>query len=238
MDSTTNLTESDHVAGQYRSTHNLRTRRDVWGPGPEGVSPVDVLRTLVLSPRPRRVVEIGCGTGQFARSVLDAAPDIDYVATDLSAAMVAATRALEVPADVAPSYVLPLGDGSCDAAVAAWMLYHVPDLDGTLRELRRVLRDGGTLHVATNGREHLADLLGEAGGGPLVTQFMAENAAEVLGRHFEHVVQRDIETRATFADHDAATAYLATFSPDLAQSLPHFEGPRTYAGHTAVLSAH
>ena len=64
---------------------------------------------------------------------------------------------------------------------------------------------------------------------------MSENAAEVLGRHFEHVAQRDVETRATFADHAAASAYLATFSPELARSLPHFEGPRTYAGHTAVL---
>jgi ubiquinone/menaquinone biosynthesis C-methylase UbiE len=238
MDSTSHLTESDHVAGQYASTDNLRTRRSVWGPGPEGVSPVDVLRTLVLSSRPGRVIEIGCGTGQFARSILDQDPDIDYVATDLSPAMVEATRALGVAAEVASSDALRFGDGTCDGAVAAWMLYHVPDLDGTLRELRRVLRDGGTLHVATNGREHLSGLLREAGGEPLVTQFMSENAAEVLGRHFEHVAQRDVETRATFADHAAASAYLASFSPELAQSLPHFEGPRTYAGHTAVLSAH
>ena len=223
MDSTSQLTESDHVAGQYASTDNLRTRRSVWGHGPEGVSPVDVLRMLVLSSQPRRVIEIGCGTGQFARSILDQDPDIDYLATDLSPAMVEATRALGVPAEVASSDDLPLGDGTCD---------------GTLRELRRVLRDGGTLHVATNGREHLSGLLREAGGEPLVTQFMSENAAEVLGRHFEHVAQRDVETRATFADHAAASAYLATFSPELAQSLPHFEGPRTYAGHTAVLSAH
>lgn len=237
MDSTTHLTEGDHVARQYASADNLRTRRGVWGPGPEGVSPVDVLRTLVVSSEPKQLVEIGCGTGQFARSVLDEAPGLDYLATDLSPGMVEATRALGVPAEVASSDVLPVGDGSRDAAVAAWMLYHVPDLDGTLREVRRVVRDGGTLFVATNGREHLADLLREAGGEPLATQFMSENAAEVLGRHFEHVVQRDVETRATFADHAAASAYLASFSPRLAEALPHFEGPRTYAGHTAVLSA-
>src|SRR6478752_747068 len=225
------MTDRGLVEQQYTSVDRLQTRRNVWGPGPEGVSPVDVLRTLVVSTQPRRLVEIGCGTGQFARSVLDEAPNVDYVATDLSPAMVEATRALGVTAEVAPA------DSSFDGAVAAWMLYHVPDLDGALREVGRVLRDGGTLHAATNGSEHLGDLLREAGGDPLVTQFTSENAAEILGRHFEHVARRDIETRATFADHDAACAYLATFSPDLAGSLPHFEGPRSYAGHTAILPA-
>ncbi|GAA1971178.1 hypothetical protein GCM10009817_08890 [Terrabacter lapilli] len=232
------MTDREHVGTQYASVDRLETRRSVWGPGPDGVSPVDVLRTLVVSSAARRVVEVGCGTGKFARSVLEEAPGTDYVATDLSPAMVEATRALGVAAEVAPADRLPFADGSFDGAVAAWMLYHVPDLDRTLAELRRVLRQGGHLFVATNGREHLADLLRAAGGEPLVTQFSSENAAEVLGRHFEHVVQRDIETRATFPDHAAARAYLATFAPTLADTLPHFDGPRTYAGRTAVLSAH
>ncbi|WP_374969684.1 class I SAM-dependent methyltransferase [Terrabacter sp. BE26] len=232
------MTDPGTVRTQYASVERLRTRRSVWGPGPEGVPPVDVLRTLVAASGACRVLEVGCGTGQFARSVLDEAPGTDYLATDLSPAMVEATRALGVPAQVAPADRLPFADGSFDGAVAAWMLYHVPDLDGTLAGLRRVLRDGGTLHVTTNGREHLAGLLRDAGGDALVTQFNSENAAEVLGRHFEHVVQRDVGTRATFPDHAAACAYLATFAPDLAQALPRFDGPRTYAGHTAILSAH
>lgn len=232
------MTDRSTTARQYASTERLETRRSVWGPGPEGVSPVDVLRAAVVSSGSRRIIEIGCGTGQFARSVLDEAPDVHYVATDLSPGMVEATQARGVTAQVAAADDLPFDDGTFDGAVAAWMLYHVPDLDGTLREVRRVLRDGGTLHVATNGREHLGDLLREAGGAPLVTQFTSEDAAEVLGRHFGHVTRRDIETRAAFADHEAACAYLATFSPALAQSLPHFDGPRSYAGHTAVLAAH
>ncbi|MEW1953033.1 class I SAM-dependent methyltransferase [Terrabacter sp. NPDC080008] len=232
------MTEPAAVGEQYASTERLETRRGVWGPGPEGVSPVDVLRTLVVSSGARRVLEVGCGTGDFARSVLDAAPGVDYVATDLSPAMVKATRALGVTSEVAAADALPFADSSFDGGVAAWMLYHVPDLDGALVELRRVLREGGCLHVVTNGHEHLGDLLREAGGEPLVTQFMSENATEVLRRHFEHVVQRDVETRATFPDHATARAYLATFAPDLADALPFFEGERTYAGRTAVLSAH
>ena len=40
---------------------------------------------------------------------------------------------------------LPFADGAFDVAVAAWMLYHVPDLDRALAELARVLRPGGRL---------------------------------------------------------------------------------------------
>ena len=231
------ITDAEQLALQYASTTNLETRRGVWGPGPEGISPVDALRDAVLACRPGRVLEIGCGTGRFAHSVTDALPAVDYVATDLSPAMVTATAALGVPAQQASADALPFPDAAFDVVVAAWMLYHVPDLDAALREVRRVLRPGGTFCAATNGNEHLADLLREAGGAPLVTQFSSENATSALCLHFEQVTQRDIETRATFEDHPAAAAYLSSFSPTLAATLPAFQGSRQYAGHTSILTA-
>jgi SAM-dependent methyltransferase len=39
----------------------------------------------------------------------------------------------------------PLADGACDRALAKNVLEYVPDVDATLRELRRVLRPGGML---------------------------------------------------------------------------------------------
>ncbi|HET8595689.1 MAG TPA: class I SAM-dependent methyltransferase [Intrasporangium sp.] len=231
------MTDRAAMSRQYGSTANLETRRSVWGPGPEGLTPVEVLLDTVVAASPGRVLEIGCGTGRFARSVIEALPHVDYVATDLSAAMVASAAALGIPAQQAPAEALPFADASFDVVVAAWMLYHVPALDRTLAEVRRVLRPGGLLCAATNGDEHLADLLREAGGAPLVTQFSSENAAPALRRHFEQVTQRDIETRATFEDHAAAAAYLSSFSPTLAATLPAFEGMRQYAGHTSILTA-
>ena len=37
------------------------------------------------------------------------------------------------------------------------MLFHVRDLQGTLQGVRRVLRPGGYLYAATNGRDHLSE---------------------------------------------------------------------------------
>jgi ubiquinone/menaquinone biosynthesis C-methylase UbiE len=62
---------------------------------------------------------------------------------------------------VAPAISIPVADDAADIVVAAWMLYHVPDLDAVLREVRRVLRPGGTLVAVTNGAAHLAALPGQ-----------------------------------------------------------------------------
>ena len=47
---------------------------------------------------------------------------------------------------------------------ALWMLYHVPDVDRAIAEVRRVLRPGGLFVAVTNGDGHLADLRVECGG--------------------------------------------------------------------------
>jgi SAM-dependent methyltransferase len=87
------------------------------------------------------------------------------------------------------------------------MLYHVPDLERAIAELRRVLRLGGTLLAATNGQGHMRELwqmerqaLVRAGLAPQTVaeimergraagamSFRLENGAEWLGRHFADV---------------------------------------------------
>ena len=135
------------------------------------------------------------------------------------------------PADV---MALPFLDDSFDVVAAMWRLYHVPDLHEGLAEIRRVLRPSGALVATTNGDKHLAELLTEAGGAPLITQFSTENGSAALHRHFDHVSQTELATQAVFCDHAQASAYLATFDDTLAASLPPFEGPREYAGATSV----
>jgi SAM-dependent methyltransferase len=46
---------------------------------------------------------------------------------------------------------LPFPDDSFDAALSTWTMCTIPDLSAALRELRRVLRPGGTLHFVEHG---------------------------------------------------------------------------------------
>ena len=68
------------------------------------------------------------------------------------------TAARGVEARVADVQDLPFADDSFDVVAAMWMLYHVPDLDRGLAEVRRVLRPGGRLVAVTNGDGHTAEL--------------------------------------------------------------------------------
>ena len=53
---------------------------------------------------------------------------------------------------------LPFADGSFDCVLAMHMLYHVPDRDLALAEIRRVLRPGGVALALTNSHRHLEEL--------------------------------------------------------------------------------
>ena len=46
---------------------------------------------------------------------------------------------------------LPVADRSCDAALSTWTMCTIPDVEGALAEIRRVLRPGGTLHFVEHG---------------------------------------------------------------------------------------
>jgi SAM-dependent methyltransferase len=232
-----NVNDAESVRAQYATEDKLETRRTVWHPTADGRDPVEVAAAVIRASGPSRVLEVGCGTGAFAERLTGELSHAEVVATDQSPRFAQLTAARGVDARVADVQDLPFEDASFDVVAALWMLYHVPDLDRGLAEVRRVLRPGGRFVAVTNGNEHTADLRREAGGEPLVTQFSSENGEEALRRHFCEVHREDLATRAIFPDHAAAVAYLATLQDGFAWRLPEFEGPREYAGHVTVFVA-
>ena len=231
------LDDEEFVRGQYRSPGRLETRISVWQPGADGRTPQDVALALLAAAAPGRLLEVGCGTGAFAARCLDELA-CDVVALDASAEMVRTTQARGVHAVIGDVQELPFPDADFDCAVAAWMLYHLPDLDRGIAELARVLRPGGRLVAITNGRESLRELYELVGGERRDSTFTGENGAGVLGRRFARVERHDVDVTAVFPDREAAAAYLETLDgAELAARLPEGMGRLVARGAATVFVA-
>jgi SAM-dependent methyltransferase len=229
------LNDPTLVAREYADESGLSARiaaqRSQGGPDPWNVA-----FGAVAEAEPQRILEVGPGRGEFAAR-LQRELAADVVAVDQSPRMVELTRQHGVEAVVGDVQHLPFRDGVFDCAVAAWMLYHVPDLGLGLRELRRVLRPQGRLVAVTNSAStmpELWDLL--PGTSSRADSFSAENGEGALLRWFTIVERRDVRGNVTFADRDAAYRYVSA-SPrwsHLADYLPFFEGPLVTSRHVVV----
>jgi ubiquinone/menaquinone biosynthesis C-methylase UbiE len=113
--------------------------------------PADAL-TFVLGSRPRRVLDLGAGTGLLS-AVLRAA-DHEVVAVDPSPEMLAelSARFPDVEAHVGAAEQVPLPDRSVDAVVAG-QAAHWFDPAPAATEIRRVLRPGGVVGLIWNSRD-------------------------------------------------------------------------------------
>ena len=106
--------------------------------------------------RGRRVLEVGCGTGRFARA-LEERELARAWAVDPSPAMVERARALGVNARVARGEALPFKRGWFERAVMR-MVAHLVDRSRVFAELARVLAPGGRLVVATEDPDIFDDV--------------------------------------------------------------------------------
>jgi SAM-dependent methyltransferase len=205
--------DPETVQRQYASEDNLRARQALWADVEGENAPVALWRVL-CELRPRRVLEVGGGQGELAeRMQAELAANVTFL--DQSPRMVALAEARGIAdAHVGDAQELPFADGSFDTVVAAWMLYHVPDLDRALAEIARVLEPGGRLVAVTNSVRHIEEL--RALFGTLLPgfehQFNAENGEERLRAHFADVQRTDAEVAAVVHERETLVAYGASFS--------------------------
>jgi len=182
-----------------------------------------------------RVLEVGAGTSRLWSANADRVPPgWRLTLTDISEGMVEASKRVAAEAGLSAQVLqadvqdLPFGAAAFDIALANHMLYHVPDLDRGLAELRRVLAPGGTLFAATNGERHMAGL--KELPGPLTDvaevqptaplKFTLENGAEQLREHFGHVEALRRDEVLLVDDEDVVLGYLRSLI-----YLPETPGP-------------
>lgn len=108
----------------------------------------DVVESL---PAEGRLIDLGCGSGEALRIVLGKRPGISAAAADLSAAFLreagrAHPGALRVACDVG---LTPFRGGSFESIFCFGVLGHLLDAEPAIREIVRIGRRGGAIHIWT-----------------------------------------------------------------------------------------
>jgi ubiquinone/menaquinone biosynthesis C-methylase UbiE len=120
-----------------------------------GVKTAQPLRRRVCAGLKGDVVEIGFGTGHNVPFYPAAVTRVAAVEPSDAGWNLAGERirATSIPVERAglDGQALPFADDSFDAALSTWTLCTIPDADTALREVRRVLKPGGTLHFIEHG---------------------------------------------------------------------------------------
>ena len=176
-----------------------------------------------------RVLELGCGPANLWQKNLYRIPEgWDITLSDLSPGMV--DKAAANLADSTHPFHLqtinaqdiPFPDASFEAVIANHMLYHVPDRELALSEIRRVLRPGARFYATTVGEEHMAELrhlvAGVAGGEahPLLGEnrpdFTLENGTEQLSKWFKDVQVFVYEDNLIVTEAQPLVAYIRSMA--------------------------
>ncbi len=139
-----------HIAARYEWFDHVASLGNDYLWRPRAIWDLDRFR----DDRPvRRVLDVGCGTGELARLVARHYAGARVFASDFTRAMVvkaeeSARRHGERPRldfGRANALRLPFADGAFDLVTNAFVARNLSDLGGALAEMRRVLRPGGVL---------------------------------------------------------------------------------------------
>src|ERR687890_252587 len=107
-----------------------------------------------------RALEIGAGTGYFTLNLMQDGVIGAGVCTDVSPGMLDALRAnaerlgLEVETVACDAAALPFEGASFDLVLGHAVLHHLPELERSFAEFRRLLRPGGVLLFAGEPSRH------------------------------------------------------------------------------------
>jgi ubiquinone/menaquinone biosynthesis C-methylase UbiE len=120
-----------------------------------GMKAAEPLRDRVCTGLNGDVVEIGFGSGlnipfypdRVARVAAIEPADVGWKLADKR---LEATR-IPVERSGLDGQSLPFADNSYDCALSTWTMCTIPDVAAALREIRRVLKPGGTLHFVEHG---------------------------------------------------------------------------------------
>jgi trans-aconitate methyltransferase len=128
--------------------------------GPTRRLVLDHLSTTL--PDVRRVLDLGCGVGQLARELVDRFPEAQVIAFDSSPGMI--EHAIRHNSHPRVRYLVATleeidTDEPFDAVIATHAFPYLPDKQGALARIHRILRPGGRLLVVQGNVENSYDAI-------------------------------------------------------------------------------
>jgi ubiquinone/menaquinone biosynthesis C-methylase UbiE len=171
---------------------------------------LDLLSRLVGS-SPRRVLDVGCGTGFLALRLAELGHTVTGI--DLAPQMIEQARrkaeqqGQQIDFRVGDASAIDLPDETCDFVLARHVIWNLPDPEQAVAEWRRVLRPGGRL-LLVEGKwaENDAAALGSSRPAvPWLTRLIEAGAALVLPKRSSYARRlvyrryRRIEARLPFS---------------------------------------
>ena len=191
--------ENELVKNQYANDRNLLTRinlHEKYSVNKQGFGNW-IFDQYQFKPG-MRILELGCGNGGIWPERIKSIPErCELILSDVSSGMLEAANARVGNHDGLTYHLIdimdiPYEDHCFDVVIANMMLYHVPDIDRALAEVRRVLKQGGTLYCATYGENGLVRWLNDVFCDyhldiQLNTRFTLQNGKGMLEKRFEYV---------------------------------------------------
>ncbi len=182
------------------------------------------------------ILDLGCGPGRWFATVQKILPDTHYFGIDLHPGMLE-THPQRRTLIVGNALNLPYASGTFDVVMANHMMYHIPDIEGAIHEIRRVLKPDGVLMATTNSVHNMPELqvllhravtlLVSPGTDRFQTPlppsdlFTLETGTRLLSRHFYAVARYDLPSALVFPSAAPVLAYLESTRAAREPQLPH-----------------
>lgn len=218
------INNSKVVSEQYNTADNLNTRislHEKYSVNKQGFNNWIFSNYEISSDI--EILELGCGTGALWKSKLPLSVNgVKIILTDFSEGMVSAVKESfkdceDISYDVVNIENIPYGEGRFDRVIANMMLYHVPDIEKGLSEVKRVMADGGYFYCATYGENgiipYIAALLKEYGVTDSTNRnFTLQNGEGLLRKYFSQVRRLEYEDSLRVTDIDDLLDYIFSMS--------------------------